>query len=294
MSNLKIVKNDSTPTVENDSTPTVENDSNVEELSNPFVDVTKSKIGDTEVNSVNLRDVWEFVESKRKFSDWVKDRLIDFEKGNDYMVHKKVTQYNQVVRIDYIVTIETAKMICMIERNAKGRQLRQYFIECERKLKERPQLPDNYLEALKALVESEEAKQDALEQVKLLQKTKHYISEKREATAMGTAGSAVKKVKKLEEEITKLKKKKEPAGLKRFRSAVREGLLTDSGDIQAAYGEIFGTDKEARSELTVRLISMGVEKRGKNPYSGRIRFKAKEVYQALKDDDFLPLSGEII
>ena len=97
--------------------------------------VTKTMINEEEVNSVNLRDVWAFLECKREFSNWAKDRLSDFEKGNDYMVDKIVTQYNQVDRIEYIVTIDTAKHIAMLERNKKGKDLRQYFIDMEREFR---------------------------------------------------------------------------------------------------------------------------------------------------------------
>lgn len=49
----------------------------------------------------------------------------------------------------------------MMARTEKSHEYRNYLIECEKKIKEvtRPQLPQDYLSALKALVESEEEKQ---------------------------------------------------------------------------------------------------------------------------------------
>jgi len=79
-----------------------------------LIRVENRRIGETEVNSVNLRDVHAFVGSKQRFADWVSDRLRDFSKSLDYLEHKIMTQYNQVDRIDYIVTLDTAKHICMI------------------------------------------------------------------------------------------------------------------------------------------------------------------------------------
>ena len=38
-------------------------------------------------------------------------------------------------RVDYYLTLDMTKELAMVERNEKGKQARQYFIECERRLK---------------------------------------------------------------------------------------------------------------------------------------------------------------
>ena len=45
------------------------------------------------------------------------------------------------IGVDYIVTIDTAKEIAMLERNEKGKAVRRYFIEIEKdyKAKQKPQ-----------------------------------------------------------------------------------------------------------------------------------------------------------
>lgn len=57
-------------------------------------------------------------------------------------------------KIEYFLTIDTAKELAMVERNEKGRQARRYFIECEKQLKNsaRPTLtPDQVQQRQRAL-----------------------------------------------------------------------------------------------------------------------------------------------
>ena len=57
---------------------------------------------------------------------------------------------------DHAMKIDMAKEIAMIQRNEKGKEARQYFIKCEKKLREVVQtahaLPQNYEEAVEALL----------------------------------------------------------------------------------------------------------------------------------------------
>lgn len=145
-----------------------------------LISITQSSIGNEEVNSVNLRDVWKFVESKQEFAAWAKRRLERAGKGVDFTSFDKVIkrEAGATIRREYLVSLDYAKMICMLENNEKGDELRRYFVDCEKKLlskAEKPALPQNYLEALKALVISEEQKVALSEENKQLEaKVKGY------------------------------------------------------------------------------------------------------------------------
>lgn len=109
--------------------------------------------------AVSARELQEFLEIKDRFSVWI-ERMIGygFVENQDYI---GCSFYDTLARQslqDYFISIDMAKEISMIQRSDKGKQARQYFLECERKLKEPvPQLPTNYIEALEQLIVKEKA-----------------------------------------------------------------------------------------------------------------------------------------
>ena len=133
--------------------------------------------------AVNARDLHAFLESKQDFSTWIKNRIekYDFVENVDYvLLHNFVEQVSGTKhRIDYALTIDAAKELSMVEGNEKGKQARKYFIACEQKLKEiQPKqynLPQTYLEALKALVVAEEEKQQLALENKVMKPKAEYF-----------------------------------------------------------------------------------------------------------------------
>lgn len=86
---------------------------------------------------VDARELHKFLESKRDFLTWIKDRIekYDFIENQDFEIlhNTEIESYN---KIEYILTLDMAKKLAMIEHNEKGVIARRYFIECEKKLKE--------------------------------------------------------------------------------------------------------------------------------------------------------------
>ena len=84
---------------------------------------------------VSARELHEFLEIGQDFTNWIK-RMIEygFEENQDFTVAK--ISEGKVTKHEYIITLNMAKEISMIQRSEKGKQARRYFIQCEKKLKE--------------------------------------------------------------------------------------------------------------------------------------------------------------
>lgn len=97
------------------------------------------KVNQTEQGmTVDGRELHEFLEVGRDFSTWIKDKIekYGFIEGMDFSPKSGKTSDGGRPRIDYELSIDMAKELCMVENNEKGRQARKYFIECERRLKQ--------------------------------------------------------------------------------------------------------------------------------------------------------------
>lgn len=92
---------------------------------------------DDERITFSARELHEFLEITERFSSWFERmKQYGFEEGTDFTGVKKLTPVNNGAKIelqDYQITIGMAKEIAMIQRNAKGKQARQYFLEIERR-----------------------------------------------------------------------------------------------------------------------------------------------------------------
>lgn len=101
-----------------------------------FPVITTSAIGEDTIPTVNARDLHAFLENGDHFSSWIRDRIkqYSFVQGVDFTTYSENTEKG-APRIEYAVSIDMAKELAMVERNEKGKQARQYFIECERRAK---------------------------------------------------------------------------------------------------------------------------------------------------------------
>lgn len=116
-----------------------------------LIPLTNRTIGNQAIQTCNARELHVFLESKQDFTTWIKTRInqYGFVENVDYLLHKFVEQVphqggiRQNTKTDYFITLNMAKELAMVERTAKGREARLYFIECEHRymatLKDRSQ-----------------------------------------------------------------------------------------------------------------------------------------------------------
>ena len=163
-----------------------------------LVKVTTQMIGIDEVNAVDARELWILLESKQEFATWIKNRIkeYDFTQDIDFTsFDNSIKAQNTYINTkEYTISIDIAKELSMVERNAKGKEARKYFIECEKKAR---QLTPNFADPAEAAIawaNEYKAKQLALKtkQIALDARdeaitTKAHIGDKKTATAMATA-----------------------------------------------------------------------------------------------------------
>ena len=100
-----------------------------------LIPVFNGLIQNQPVQLCNARELHAFLEIKNKYADWIKDRINEygFIQDEDYIIVTERTSGRP--RKEYHITLDMGKELGMVERNERGRQIRQYFIRCERTLK---------------------------------------------------------------------------------------------------------------------------------------------------------------
>jgi len=175
-----------------------------------IIKIGSANIGGEGISTINARDLHEALGVNKDFSDWIKvqitrARLLD---GRDYTAigipPKGGAVGNRGFRVEYHLTLDAGKHVAMMSGTDKGFEVRDYFIECERKAKavtSSPALPTTFAESLRMLANEVEMKDLAIKQRDEAVRTKAYISDAKTATAMATASVAVRKQKQLENEL---------------------------------------------------------------------------------------------
>lgn len=120
--------------------------------------------------AVSARELYQFLEPTERFSNWF-DRQVQygFEEGIDYLGCKVFNTLAKQELQDYLMSVDMAKEVSMIQRSEKGKQARQYFIDCEKRLlSNQARVPQTFAEALQ--LAADQAKQLELARPKI----EHY------------------------------------------------------------------------------------------------------------------------
>ncbi len=102
---------------------------------NALVPVFTGEVAGQPTTLCNARDLYAVLEIVTKFEDWIARRIeqYGFIDGEDFFAKLRKTRGRPAT--DYHLTLDMAKELAMVENNDRGRTVRRYFIECERRAK---------------------------------------------------------------------------------------------------------------------------------------------------------------
>lgn len=99
------------------------------------------------IQAVMGRDLHKFLEVSERYTQWfARMEEYGFLAGQDF-IRETGKSTGGRPSVNHIINLDMAKEISMIQRTDKGKQARQYFIECERRAKEPAQLSPEELMA---------------------------------------------------------------------------------------------------------------------------------------------------
>lgn len=107
---------------------------NLTVIENELVPVYETSTGEKVVYGSELHEV---LEVKSNYREWIKRRVLDIdaEEDEDFTTVEIPTVSGGTSKKDHIIKLDAAKEMAMLERNEKGKQVRRYFIQVEKKYK---------------------------------------------------------------------------------------------------------------------------------------------------------------
>lgn len=148
---------------------------------NELIPLQPQTINGNAVETVSARELHEFLGNGDMFANWIKHRVekYGFVENQDFVSFLVATKKPNGGRPsqEYFITLDMAKQLAMVENNEKGMQVRKYFIECERKLREHQVklAPKTYVEALRALADEVEAHEQTKQTLTIAEPKAQYF-----------------------------------------------------------------------------------------------------------------------
>lgn len=106
-----------------------------------FLPILQSK---NDTKQINARDLHKQLKSGQQFTDWIKNRIVSYKliENVDYFMTSYFyetikNKVNPKESIDYVLTLDCAKQLAMVERTDIGALTRRYFIVIEKAFKNR-------------------------------------------------------------------------------------------------------------------------------------------------------------
>lgn len=129
-----------------------------------LIKLTQQNINNEMIKTVNARELHKELGVGRDFSNWIKSRLdtLGSLEGQDYIILKgesllaNSSEQSETPsrgghnRLEYHITLGVAKHLTMMEKNEIGKKVRDYFIQCEKELREISTKQRCFLEIIEA------------------------------------------------------------------------------------------------------------------------------------------------
>ncbi len=154
---------------------------NLTVIENELVPVYETSTGEKVVYGSELHEV---LGAPSVYREWSKRRLTDIDaiENEDFQGVEISTPSGQTKK-DHIIKLDTAKEMAMLERNEKGKQVRRYFIQVEKKYKSASLVAQELSPQLQVMINLE------IEQKRQAEKLEHVeerIESIREVVAIDT------------------------------------------------------------------------------------------------------------
>jgi len=130
---------------------------------------------------INARELHNILENKRKFSDWIKQRIeqYDFIENQEFWSFSQICEKTMGGRPskEYYLSIDMAKELCMVENNSIGKRLRKYFIEVEKRYRDIVETPQNVFDVMRLALNQIEENEKRIRSVENLSQQAKQIGE---------------------------------------------------------------------------------------------------------------------
>ena len=130
---------------------------------------------DSKERLINARELHQILENKRQFANWIKQRIeqYGFVENKEYIRFNNFVKgdkkgYGNKAKIEYYLSINMAKELCMVENNDTGKKLRIYFIEIEKRYREIISNPSNIFDFMRLALNEIERNETEIKNVKTL------------------------------------------------------------------------------------------------------------------------------
>lgn len=154
---------------------------------NDLLQISTTIIGSEQVNSINARKVHEHLEVRTHFTTWIKRAIdkYDFEENIDFSILESGNPGGGISIKDYIVTLDMAKELSMLENNPRGKATRKYFIAAE-KAKPKTQI-ELIIESAQQIQLIQDVQDSQTKRLEILEDTKVITSRQRHALKLAVS-----------------------------------------------------------------------------------------------------------